>query len=115
MNIRSMRMILKACAEDSRLRIINLLDDRELTVKDIGAALKMKQPMVSKHLTRMRLLRVVVDRREGNMVFYRLTKKEDTFQYRITQFLISEFKQSSIERQQKAAKTSSEGLLSSAV
>ena len=103
MNVKSMRLILKACAEDSRLKMIHLLKDRELTVKEIGAALKMKQPMVSKHLTRLRLLKVVIDRREGNLVFYRLTKKEDSFQYKVTRFLAEELDSLAVIKEKKTS------------
>ena len=52
MNLKTLRQILKACADDTRLRILNILKEKELTVKEICATLKISQPMISKHLTR---------------------------------------------------------------
>jgi len=90
--LKTLRQIFKACAEDTRLRIINVLAEGELTVKDICAILKIRQPTASKHLARLRLLKVVFDRRKGNLVFYRLNKNPDFPQHRITGFIVSEFK-----------------------
>ncbi|MBU1086110.1 MAG: metalloregulator ArsR/SmtB family transcription factor [Candidatus Omnitrophica bacterium] len=87
MNVKDIRLILKSCAEDTRLRILNLLDDEEVTVKVICETLKISQSVVSKHLSRLRLLKMVVDRRSGNLVYYRLTRKTESFQYKITLFL----------------------------
>jgi DNA-binding transcriptional ArsR family regulator len=41
---------LTALAEPNRLRIVELLRDRPRPVGDIGAALRLNQPQVSKHL-----------------------------------------------------------------
>lgn len=85
-------MILKACAEDTRLRILNLLENNELTVKKICQTLNIAQSVISKHLSRLRLLKLVVDRRQGKPVYYRLTNKKDTFQCKIITFLQSQYK-----------------------
>lgn len=90
--LKLLRQIFKACADDTRLRIINVLAERELTVKDICAVLKIRQPTVSKHLMRLRLLKLVFDRRKGNLVFYRLNKNPDFSQHRITDFIVSQFR-----------------------
>jgi len=77
MKIRRARQLLKALADDTRLRIINLLDSGELTVTDICRVLQKKQSNVSKHLTRLRLTGLVIDRRAGNSVYYFLRKPKD--------------------------------------
>jgi ArsR family transcriptional regulator len=86
MDLKRLRQFLKACADDSRLRILNLLLAKELTVKDICECLKLNQSSVSKHLTRLRLLRIATDRRDGNLIYYSLNKKANP----IMQKLISE-------------------------
>ena len=91
-NLKLLRQIFKACSDDTRLRIINVLDEKELTVKDICAVLKIRQPTVSKHLMGLRLLKLVFDRRRGNLVFYRLNKNSDFPQCRITDFIVSQFR-----------------------
>ena len=87
MKLKSLREILKTCAEDTRLRILNLLQQKELTVKAICQALNISQSVVSKHLSRLRLVKLVADKREGNLVYYRLTSKAGSFQYEVTRFI----------------------------
>ncbi|MBN1794850.1 MAG: winged helix-turn-helix transcriptional regulator [Candidatus Omnitrophica bacterium] len=74
MTLKRLRQILKALAEDTRLRILNLLYARELTVGDMCKILRVSQPTLSKHLARLRLLRIVIDRRKGNLVYYSLNR-----------------------------------------
>ena len=42
--------LLQALAESSRLRIVELLDERPHTVGEVAAALELRQPQVTKHL-----------------------------------------------------------------
>lgn len=91
MNLKKLRLVLKTLGEDTRLRIVNILRNRELTVKDICSILNLNQPAVSKHLARMRLLKIVIDRREGNLIYYRLNTESD--QGKIIRYLFSEFKE----------------------
>lgn len=74
MKLRKARQILKTFADDTRLRIINLLNERELAVNEICTLLDKTQPNVSKHLTRLRLTGIVGDRRDGLNVYYYLVK-----------------------------------------
>lgn len=64
---------LKAIAEPTRLKILHALDDRELSVGEILAAVGSSQANVSKHLAVLRREGVVGSRREGLNVFYRVT------------------------------------------
>jgi len=72
LHLKNLRQTLKALADDTRLRIVHLLSHREMTVKEIGFVLEANQPFVSKHLTRLRLLHIVNDRRERNFIHYSL-------------------------------------------
>jgi ArsR family transcriptional regulator, arsenate/arsenite/antimonite-responsive transcriptional repressor len=76
-SLRRTRQILKSLADDTRLRIINLLANGEINVAEICETLGKKQPLVSKHLTRLRLLDVVNDRRDGANVYYSLRRQSD--------------------------------------
>ena len=67
--------ILKALSDGTRLRILNMLKEKELTVSEMCRVLKKGQPNVSKHLTRMRLAGLVVSRKEGNSRYYLLSEK----------------------------------------
>ncbi|MFC1709777.1 ArsR/SmtB family transcription factor [Candidatus Omnitrophota bacterium] len=77
MRIKRARQILKSFADDTRLRIINLLHKQELTVSDLCRVLHKQQPSMSKHLTRLRLTGVVGDRRQGLNVYYHLIRSDN--------------------------------------
>lgn len=66
----------KAFGDPTRLRILSLLATGEMTVNRITAEIGLSQPTISRHLGILREARVVVDRREGQQVFYSLHKKE---------------------------------------
>lgn len=69
--------LLKALADPTRLRIVTLLSRGELCVCHIQDALSLSQSNVSRHLRILRLAGIVVDRREGQWVHYRLTPRAD--------------------------------------
>jgi DNA-binding transcriptional ArsR family regulator len=70
--LRSIAERLKAIADPTRLKILHCLDDRELAVGEIVAAVGGSQANVSKHLAVLRREGVVGSRREGLSVFYRV-------------------------------------------
>lgn len=70
--------IFKALSEETRLRILKLLEQGELCVCDIMAALEDSQPKVSFHLSVLKEAGFVRDRREGKWVHYRISA-EDMF------------------------------------
>lgn len=69
----------KALAEPARLRILNALREREMTVSGIMEATGLGQANVSKHLQLLATLGFVARRKEGLHVFYRLAD-DDVFQ-----------------------------------
>jgi len=64
--------MLRALADDTRLRIVALLRHGDLCVCHIHAALALSQPHVSRHLAVLRAAGVVEARRKGSWVHYRL-------------------------------------------
>ena len=67
--------MLKAFADPVRLRLLNLLaDDQEVCVCHLHGALGLPQPTVSRHLATLRKNGLVVGRKEGLWVHYRLAK-----------------------------------------
>lgn len=64
--------IFKALSEETRLRILKLLEHGELCVCDIVAALDMVQPKVSFHLNALKEAGFLKDRRQGRWTHYRL-------------------------------------------
>lgn len=78
METRKAYQILKLLADDTRLRIIHLLNGSELSVTELCGVLGKPQSSVSKHLSRLRLAELVGDRREGAFVCYFLMPSKDT-------------------------------------
>jgi len=64
----------KAFGDPSRLKILALLSNGEMTVNDIVKAMDLSQPTVSRHLAVLREAEVVIDRRDGQRVFYSLNR-----------------------------------------
>ena len=77
MRIKKARQILKSFADDTRLRIINLLNKQELNVTELCGILQSSQSNISKHLTRLRLTGIAGDRRDGLNVYYHLIKPKN--------------------------------------
>jgi ArsR family transcriptional regulator len=62
--------VFKALSEETRLRIIKLLEHGELCVCDIVAALDMIQPKVSFHLAVLKDAGLIKDRKQGKWTHY---------------------------------------------
>ena len=62
----------KGLGDTTRLRIMNLLLHGELCVCHIQRVLSASQPNVSRHLNYLKHSGLVLDRREGSRVYYRL-------------------------------------------
>ena len=67
--------IFKALSDDTRLRVIKLLEERELCVCELMQVLKMSQPRISRHMGVLKNAGLVDDRREGKWVHYSLKKE----------------------------------------
>lgn len=68
--------LLKSMANESRLMILCLLADRELTVTDLGQRLSLSQSALSQHLGLLRREGLVKTRREAQFIRYSLDSKE---------------------------------------
>ena len=71
--VESVITALKAVGEVTRLRILALLGQAELTVKDLTAILGQSQPRISRHLKLLAEAGLIDRYPEGAWVFYRLT------------------------------------------
>jgi ubiquinone/menaquinone biosynthesis C-methylase UbiE/DNA-binding transcriptional ArsR family regulator len=69
---------LKAAGEATRLRILALLGEAELTVSDLTAILRQSQPRISRHLRLMAEAGLVDRFREGSWAFFRLGERGGT-------------------------------------
>jgi len=64
--------LMKTLSHPQRLYILCCLCEGDATVGDLEKACGAAQPIVSQHLTRMRLEGLVEPRRKGNHVYYRI-------------------------------------------
>ena len=72
--MRELEQYFKALADTNRLRILNLLLHGELCVCDIQFVLETSQPHASRHLAYLKNSGLVVDRRDGYRIYYRLSE-----------------------------------------
>jgi len=63
----------KALGDISRLKILWALENHEMCVCDLAALLGITESAVSHQLRLLRTLRLVKNRREGTILYYRLT------------------------------------------
>ena len=67
-----MQEIFKALSDETRLRIMKLLEEREICVCELMQVLEMPQSTVSRHMNVLRRAGLVRGRRNGKWVHYRL-------------------------------------------
>jgi ArsR family transcriptional regulator, arsenate/arsenite/antimonite-responsive transcriptional repressor len=66
-----------ALADPTRLRILNLMDGREVCVCYFVEILKQGQPKISRHLAYLRKAGIVEARRDGKWMHYRIERPDD--------------------------------------
>ena len=64
--------LFKAFSDSTRLRLLNLLAQREHCVCEFQSILRVAQPKISRHLAYLRRSGLVKTRRSGKMIFYSL-------------------------------------------
>jgi ArsR family transcriptional regulator len=79
--------LFKALADETRLRILNLLCRRELCVCQIVDVLGIGQSKVSRHLAHLRHANLVTDRREGLWMYYSLSDSRGELQRQVVEWL----------------------------
>lgn len=62
----------KVLANESRLKLVGILAQRECSVEELAALLNLKEPTVSHHLAKLKQLNLVQMRPDRNTHFYRL-------------------------------------------
>lgn len=73
----SLHHLFRALADPTRLRILNLIGDREICVCYFVEILQMSQPKISRHLAYLRKAGIASARREGKWIHYRLVMPKD--------------------------------------
>ena len=74
-----MELLFRALADRTRLRLLNLMGADEVCVCFLVEALGMSQPKISRHLAYLRRAGIVIARREGKWMHYRLTLPLDSY------------------------------------
>jgi ArsR family transcriptional regulator len=78
-----MELFFRALADQTRLRLLNLMDDDEVCVCFFVAVLETNQPKISRHLAYLRRAGLVAARRDGKWMHYRVTAPDDPTASRI--------------------------------
>jgi ArsR family transcriptional regulator len=74
----SIALLFKALADQTRLRLLNLIGGDEVCVCFLVEVLKVNQPKISRHLAYLRRAGVVSARREGKWIHYRVVEPPDS-------------------------------------
>jgi ArsR family transcriptional regulator len=72
-----MEQLFRALADCTRLRLLNLMVNREVCVCYFVEILGVAQPTISRHLAYLRRAGIVVARREGKWMHYRIAAPQD--------------------------------------
>ena len=93
--------IYKLLSDETRLRVIMLLQQEELCVCEICGVLDVSQPKVSKCLSKLRDLNLVEDTRKEKFVFYSLKKTHKVLNSNLNSILnsIDDFKIFALDQQ----------------
>lgn len=67
--------ILKVACEESRLKILNILQEGERCVCEIEKQIDLSQSLISHHLKDLKDEGIVADKKQGLRVYYSLTEK----------------------------------------
>ena len=62
----------KVFSNPTRLEILNLLNDKELSVSEMIQKTNLSQANISQHLSIMKAKGIVVSRRDGKNIYYKL-------------------------------------------
>ncbi len=87
----NLERVFKALGDVTRLRIVNLLLHGELCVCDIQYVLDSRQPNVSRHLTYLKNSGLVLDRREGPRMYYRIAEPSHPLRRQLLELLRAAF------------------------
>jgi len=75
-SLRGQSRLLKALANETRLKMLRLLSKREMCVCELTVALGLTQPTASHHLNILQNIELITDRKEGKWVFYSVAKPD---------------------------------------
>ncbi len=76
--IDSKTRLLKALANETRLKMLKLLSEKEMCVCELTIALDLTQPTASHHLNILENMGLIQDKKRGKWVFYSVSNPELT-------------------------------------
>src|SRR5260370_19086932 len=88
---KSVDLMFRAFSDRNRLRILHLLQEREMCVGDIVDVLQVPQPRVSRHLAYLRKAALVIARKAGLWSFYSLAPAQNEFHTNLLDYLATCF------------------------
>ena len=80
----------KVFSNPTRLEILNLLRDKELSVTELIEKTKLSQANISQHLSIMKSKGIVISDRKGKNIYYRLTNPKIIKAFDIIREVLSE-------------------------
>ncbi|MDA8161052.1 MAG: metalloregulator ArsR/SmtB family transcription factor [Desulfobacteraceae bacterium] len=83
--------VMKALSDRTRVTMVKLLQNREMCVCELQAALKLAQPSVSKQLKVLEEAGLVESRKEGQWVNYRLSDGSESIYARHLQAVLRDW------------------------
>lgn len=67
--------VLKALADETRIRILNVLHKETLCVCDLEEILELSQSNASRHLTKLKSAKLITSEKQAQWVYYRVDEK----------------------------------------
>jgi DNA-binding transcriptional ArsR family regulator len=89
-DMRELMAVLKALADENRVRILGAVRQRELCVCQIVELLGLAQSTVSKHVSILHQARLVESRKEGRWMYYRAADADSPVEARQVAALVTE-------------------------
>ncbi len=82
--------ICKVFSNSTRLEILDLLRDREMSVTELIGRTKLSQANISQHLSIMKSKGIVASNRKGKNIYYKLTNPKITKAFDIIREVLTE-------------------------
>ena len=94
----------KVLSDETRFRIIMILQEKELCVCEMCEILQISQPNMSRNLSKLKDLGMVKDKRQGQMIFYYLNIETDIIANILNQLYLYKLNYNTIEEDMERLK-----------
>lgn len=103
-DMRDLMAVLKALADENRVRILGAVHHRELCVCQIVELLGLAQSTVSKHVSILHQARLVASRKEGRWMYYRAADAASHVEARRMAAVVTELLSGTLEAEEDAGR-----------